>query len=429
MRYNKIDPGFFNLNRKRLADRLKPGSVALVFSNYQMPRNGDQYFPYRQHSDFFYLTGIEQEKSILLLAPDAPSDELKEVLFVLKSNKTLEIWEGHKLTPEEATKISDIKTIRPVADFESTLHSLLADSEHVYLNVPEFPKFIPEVPSWDTEIVGQIKTKYPLHNTQRLAPLLKQLRLIKSKTEIELIRQACSITKSAFLEVLPRIKPGIKEYEIEALVSFVFLSKRASGHAYAPIIASGKNACALHYIENKGTCRKNELLLMDMGAEYGNYAADLSRTIPVNGKYNTRQRELYDATLNVFKFARNCIKPGTTINEFHKKVCALWEEEHLKLGLYTTQDIKNHKGDNPLWHNYFMHGTSHFLGLDVHDAGTRETVLQPGMVLTCEPGIYIAEEKTGIRIENDIYVTETGSVDLMEDIPMEAEEIEILMNP
>jgi Xaa-Pro aminopeptidase len=427
MRYAAIDNTFFTTNRDNLKARLKPGSVAILFSNYQMPRNGDQYYPYRQHSDFFYFTGIEQEKSILIIAPDANSVELKEVLFILRANPTLEIWEGHKLTTAEAREISGIKTIKYTDEFDAVIHALMISSENVYFNLPELPKFFPEVQSKDEVIASQIKEKYRLHRFERLAPLMQQLRLRKSETEIGLIKKAISITRDAFLELLQEVKPGIGEFEIEAIITHEFIRSAANGHAYSPIVASGKNACALHYIENQNVCRDGELLLMDFGAEYANYAADLSRTIPVNGRFTKRQRELYDATYRIYQTARSLIKPGTTINKVHDEVCKLWEEEHIRMGLYTQQQAKNHTDENPLWFNYYMHGTMHFLGLDVHDTGTKETLLEPGMILTCEPGIYIAEEAIGIRLENNLLLTENGNLDLMEDIPMHPDEIETLM--
>jgi len=428
MRYSPIDSSFFSENRKILAGKLKPGSLALLFANFQMPRNGDQFFTYRQQSDFFYLTGIEQEKSILLLAPDAPAADMKEILFILKSNEKLETWEGHKLLPVEAELVSGIKNIKYSDDFEAILHALIATSETIYFNVPELIKFLPEVRSKDEVKAAEIKEKYPLHKFERLAPILQQLRLKKSKTEISCMKKAISITREAFLEVLHAIKPGMNEYEVEALITSVFIRNAANGHAYPPIVAGGENACVLHYTDNHAICKTGELLLMDFGAEYANYASDLSRTIPINGKFTKRQRELYDATLRVFNYAKSIIKPGTTINKFHSEVCKAWEEEHIRLGLYTRKGVKNHKGENPLWFNYYMHGTSHFLGLDVHDVGTKDTILEPGMVLTCEPGIYIFGEGLGIRLENNLLITKNGNIDLMNNIPIEAEEIEKLLS-
>lgn len=428
MRYESIENSFFIENRKRLCEKLKPGSIALFFANYQMPRNGDQYHPYRQNSDFFYLTGIGQEKSILLIAPDSPLKENKEVLFILKSNKLLEIWEGHKLTPEEASAVSGISTIKMIDDFESVLHSLMGDTKQLYFNIPELPKFNPEIASRDADFANKLKAKYSVHQVERLAPIMQELRLIKSKPEIELIKKAVAITADAFQRVLSEIKPGMQEYEIESVITHEFIRQGASGHAYAPIVAAGKNACILHYTENDKECKKGDLVLMDFGAEYANYSADLSRTIPVNGKFDKQQRELYDACLRVFKYAQSLMIPGATINSFHKKVCSMWEEEHIKLGLYTKEDGKKYKGENGRWFEYYMHGTSHFMGLDVHDLGTKETKFEPGMVLTCEPGIYIAKEGIGIRIENDVLITKDGNIDLMKDIPIEAEEIEKIMN-
>ncbi len=428
MRYSPFGKEFFYERRQKLAKLLDPGSVALIFGSHQMPRNGDQFFPYRQNSDFFYLSGIEQEKSILLLAPHAAQKEFREVLFILRPNKTLEIWEGHKLTPDEATGISGIEQVRFLEDFEMLLHAIMLETQTVLINLPELPKFKPDVRSRDYEYLSKLRQDYPLHNFERLAPLLLPLRLIKTPAEIDKIREACAITHQAFLSVLKQCRPGMKEYEIEALITYEFIRHGAAGHAYAPIIAGGANACVLHYIENDGECRDGDLLLMDFGAEYGNYAADLSRTIPVNGKFTNRQREVYEANLRVFEFAKSLMKPGTTINQIHSEVCSRWEEEHIGLGLYSREKADMHTGDSKLWFDYYMHGTSHFIGLDVHDVGNKEIRLEPGMVLSCEPAIYIAAEGLGIRLENDILITGEGHEDLMEGIPIRPEEIESLMN-
>lgn len=427
MRYKQINKNLFISNRDKTVDSLNNNSIALLFGAHQMPRNGDQYFPYRQNSDFFYLTGIEQEKSVLLLCNDPKAMEFQQVLFILKPNKHLEIWEGHKLSCKEAQDISGIKTIKYIDELESVLHALLLTNNNIYFNLSELPKFKPEVNSRDFDNLTLLKSQYPSHNYLRLAPIIQDLRLIKSEYEIELIRAACSITKKAFDRVLKSIKPDMLEYEVEAEIDYEFSRRGASGHAYAPIIAGGANACVLHYIENDKTLCSGELVLMDFGAEYANFSSDLSRTIPINGKFSPRQKDVYNATLRVFKFAKNLIKPGTTINEFHKKVCIKWQEEHIKLELYTENDVKKNKTESPLWYTYYMHGTSHFMGLDVHDVGTRDHVLKPGMILTCEPGIYIPEENIGIRIENDVLVTEDGNIDLMQDIPIEVDEIEKIM--
>lgn len=427
MRYQPLKSSFFSANRMKLAGKLKPGSIALLFSNLQMPRNGDQYYPYRQHSDFYYLTGIEQEKSILLLAPDAPSGDQKEILFILKSTALLETWEGHKLTPDEATTISGIANIRFVDEVNTVIKTLMPETEFVYFNQPEFPKFMPDVDSNDEINLRRFREKNPLYKYERLTPLLREQRIRKSDEEINYIRKAIEITGNAFIDILHTLKPGMKEFEIEALMTYCFLKNGANGHAYAPIVASGKNACILHYTENNNVCKDNDLLLMDFGAEYANYAADLSRTVPVNGTFTKRQYEIYNAVLRIMNFAKNIIKPGISINEFHAEVCKVAEEEHIKLGLYSQSDVKNHKGENPLWFNYYMHGTSHFLGLDVHDVGTKDTKLEPGMLITCEPGIYIHSENTGIRLENNLLITKDGNIDLMENIPIHPDEIESLM--
>lgn len=427
-RYNSINSNFFITNRRKLTEKIKPDSIVLVFASFQMPRNGDQYFTYRQNSDFFYLTGIEQEKSILLIAPDANQNDLKEILFILKSNETLEIWEGHKLTLQEASETSGIKTVKIVDDFESTLHILMSKIENVYFNIPENPKFRPEIENRDQKWANALRNKYPAHQFERLAPIMQSLRLKKSNPEIELLKKAIDITNNAFMQVLKTLKPGMKEYELEAIITSEFIRSGSSGHAYPPIIAGGKNACILHYIENACSCIDGKLLLMDFGAEYANYSADLSRTIPVNGLFNKRQKDLYNAVLRVFNFAKTIMKPGITINEIQHQVCKSFEEEHIRLGLYTKNDVINNKGETPLWNKYFMHGISHFLGLDVHDVGNRETKLEEGMVITCEPGIYISEEGIGIRIENNILITINGNIDLMKSIPVEADEIEYIMN-
>lgn len=426
MKYQPIKPTLFQKNRKKLAGKLKKESVAIIHSNDEMPRNGDQFFAYRQNSDFFYLTGIEQEKSILVLCPDHVNEKLKEVLFLLKPNKKLEIWEGHKLTHEEAQKIAGIETVKWIDDFSFSVGEMLQTKGTIYMNIPENTKFQPEVKSRDFRKFLEFGEKFPLHQFDRLAPFLAELRMVKESEELELMQKACDITNKAFHRVLKSVKPGIMEYEVEAEMTYEFLKNGASGHAYAPIVASGKNACALHYVDNDAECKDGDLLLMDFGAEYANYAADCTRTIPVNGKFSPRQKECYQSVLNVLKKAQKLLVPGTTINKINKKVNLMMEEEMIKLGLFTQEDVKNQNPSSPLYFTYFMHGTSHFIGLDVHDVGGKDFPLQKGMVLTCEPGLYIAEENLGIRLENDIVVDEKP-VNLMEDIPIEIDEIEALM--
>jgi len=428
MKYSKINPELFVRNRNKLIGKLEKNSVAIIHSNDQMVRNGDQFYPFRQNSDLFYLSGIEQEMSVLLIDLDGNGEKNEIMLFIRKPDPNLETWEGRKLDKENAFEISGIKTIKWLEDFERNLNVLMHPSKIIYFNIPEFAKFKPEYPSRDERKMMELKTAYPSHEFKQLSPLLTELRLEKEPEEIELIRKAISITRAGFERVLGFIKPGLMEFEVEAEFSHEFFRLGASGHAYAPIIASGENACMLHYIKNDQVCSDGDLLLMDFGAEYANYAADCSRTVPVNGKFSKRQRELYDANLNVFKAARQLIKPGTTIDKINEEVGKMWEEEHVRLGLYTAKDIQDQTREDPLYKNYYMHGTSHFMGLDVHDVGSRQTMLKPGMVLTCEPGIYIPEERIGIRIENDILVTEDGNVDIMGDFPVEPEEIEDIMS-
>jgi Xaa-Pro aminopeptidase len=426
MKYTAINSKLHSRNREKLVGKVKNNSIVIVQSNDQMPRNGDQFFPFRQNSSMFYFTGIEQEKSVLVIDKGTKGNK-KEVLFLLKPNKDLEIWEGHKLTKDEATEISGVEDIRWLEEFNAFIQLKGVEREYLYLNVPENPKFQMAMKGPETRMYEMLKDKFPLHSYQRLAPIVQSLRVIKEHEELEILKKACKITKEAFLRVLDKTQSGVMEFEIEAEITYEFLKQGSSGHAYAPIVASGKNACVLHYIENNHECKSGELLLMDFGAEYGNYAADCSRTIPVNGKYTPRQRDLYEACLSVFTYARSLMVPGTSINEMHKKVGQLWENKHMELGLYSKADVNNANPDEPLWKKYYMHGTSHFLGLDVHDVGSKDQLFEPGMVLTCEPGIYIPDENVGIRLENDILITEEGNIDLMKDIPIEPDEIEQLM--
>lgn len=426
MKYSLLNSTLFERNRKKVLKYLQPNSLAVIHSNDQMPRNGDQYYLYRQNSDLFYLTGIDQEKSILTLCPNHPNKELREILFIIESNEKIAVWEGHKYTFSEAQKTSGIKTIKYLNDFESTFRELAIKSEYIYLNLNENAKFKHETPSADERFVETLTKEFPAHELERLAPIMKQLRLRKEAEEIELMKEACRITSKAFQRVLKFVKPTVTEYEIEAEITHEFLWNKATGHAYAPIIASGKNACVLHYVENNKICRDGDLLLMDFGAEYANYAADCTRTIPVNGKFSPRQKECYEAVLRVMKKAISWLTPGTTIQRVNERVESLFQEEHIKLGLYTLQDVDNQDPEKPLVKKYYPHGTCHFIGLDVHDVGEKTTTLEEGMVLTCEPGIYIHEESIGIRIENDIVVG-TKPLDLMGNIPLEIDEIEKLM--
>ncbi len=428
MRYQLINNEFFIRNRKNFEKQMQENSLALFYSNDQCPRNGDQYHPFRQSSDFFYLTGIEQEKSILLLAPNCPNEKLREALFLLRTNETLEIWEGHKYTEKEAKETAGVENIYWLDDFDAALKEVMSYLDNVYLNSNEYIKFFPDVETREIRLGKIVQSQYPLHKYHRAAPLLAKQRLIKSRQEIELIKEASAITNKAFRRILGFTRPGAWEYEIEAEISHEFTRNRAGGHGYAPIIASGKSACVLHYTENDKICREGDLLLMDFGAEYANYTADLSRTIPVNGMFTPRQKELYNAVLRVMKAVKSYYIPGKTINDINNRANELMEGELMGLGLIDKDEMKKQDKNNPLFKKYFMHGTSHFMGLDVHDVGSKDEPLKPGMVLTCEPGIYIPEENTGIRIENDLLITEDEPIDLMADFPIEAEEIEALMN-
>jgi Xaa-Pro aminopeptidase len=426
MKYSQLESTMFVANRKKLIKKLQDNSLSIIHSNDQMPRNGDQYFSFRQSSDLFYLTGIDQEKSILTLCPNHPDKNLREILFIIESNEKIAVWEGHKYTKEEAQKTSGIKTIKYISEFESAFREMAVNAESIYLNLNENPKFKTEVISADQRFIQTLENEFPAHEVERLAPLMKSLRLKKEPEEIELMQKACDITELAFQRILKFIKPEVTEYQIEAEITHEFLWNRASGHAYAPIIASGKNACILHYIENNKICANGDLVLMDFGAEYANYSADCTRTVPVNGKFTPRQKECYEAVLGVMKKAISWLTPGITINKINERVEKMLQEEHIKLGLYSQKDVDNQNTENPLVKKYYPHGTSHFIGLDVHDVGDRTTVLEEGMILTVEPGIYIPEENIGIRIENDIVVG-LKPLDLMKNIPKEVDEIEKLM--
>jgi len=427
MKYLPVNQQLFIKNRERFAALLKPNSLAIFGSNDEMPRNGDQYFPFRQNSDLFYLSGIDQEQSILVIYPDSIRQEYREILFLRETNEQIAVWEGHKYTKNEATATSGVKTILWLDAFETVMKDLMTCAEYVYLNINENIRFASAVPYRDLRFASEWKEKYPLHKYERAAPLITRLRVIKSAEEVELIKHACNITGKAFDRVLRFMKPGMMEYEVEAEITHEFIRNRANGHSYTPIIASGASACILHYTENNKVCNDGDLVLLDFGAEYANYAGDLSRTIPVNGKFTARQKEVYNATLRVMKYAVSNLVTGTTIDAFHSGVCKKMEEELIGLGLFTMDDVLKQNPAQPLYKKYYPHGTSHFMGLDVHDVGSKQEILQEGMVFSCEPGIYIPEENIGIRLENDILITNNGPVDLMKNIPLETEEIEELM--
>lgn len=427
MKYSSIDAQLFVENRKRFIAKLKPNSIAFLNANDEMPRNGDANYLFRQNSDLFYLSGIDQEQTILVLFPDAPLPRYREILFVRRTNEHIAIWEGHKYTKEEARAASGIQSVYWTEDYDSIVPMLMNHCENVYINLNENDRFSSEVPYRDLRFAQSMKAKYAGHNFERMGPVLASLRAIKHDIEIKLMQKAMEITEKAFRRVLRFVKPGVMEYEIEAEIIHEFIRKRANGHAYNPIIASGPSACVLHYNENNRVCKAGDVILMDFGSEYANYAADLTRCVPVSGEFSQRQRDVYNAVLRVMKGATKMLVPGNTIEKYHVEVGLMMEKELLDLGLITKTDVKNQNPELPAYKKYFMHGTSHFLGLDVHDIGNRYEPMQPGMVFTCEPGIYIPEEGLGIRLENDILVTSKDPVDLMASIPLEIEDIEELM--
>ncbi len=427
-RYHKINPNLFKLNRKRFARQMKSKSIAIFHSNDLMPRNGDQYYQFRQNSDLFYLSGLDQPEAIVVLFPNCIKDGFEEIAFIKRTNAHIAIWEGHKYTQEEASEISGIKKVFWLDEMDTILTELILLADRIYINSNENDRYQSDVISRDLRFGHELMKKYPTHKYHRSQPILKKLAMIKSDIEVGLIQIACNITDQAFRRVLDFVKPGVLEYEVEAEIIYEFIRSGANGHGYNPIIGSGINSCCLHYNDNNKECKNGDVLLMDFGAEYANYTADLTRTIPVNGKFTKRQRKVYDAVLKVMRNATEMLVPGTTLEDYHKEVGKMMESELIDLKLITKHDVEKQDKNAPAYKKYFMHGTSHHLGLDVHDLGDRYIPIQAGMVFTCEPGIYIPEEKLGIRLENDILVTDHQPIDLMAHIPVEAEEIEELMN-
>jgi len=430
MRYTPIDSQLFINNRKRFITELKANSLAIFNSNDIMPTNADSTMAFKQNSDLFYLTGIEQEESILLICPAFYDKPKREILFLRQPNEHLEKWYGHKLTKEEARSISGIETILWLEDFNAVFHHLMVMGgvENVYLNSNEHYRSDVVVETRDARFIDWCKKKYPLHTYQRVAPLLSKLRRIKQKQEIDLIQKACDITEKGFRRVLKFTKPGVKEYEIEAEYVHEFISHNSKGFAYTPIIASGKDNVVLHYIENNKECKAGDLILLDVAAEYANYNSDLTRTIPINGKFTARQKEVYNAVLHIQREAMKMLRPSVVFFDYQKEIEKLMQAELVKLKLITDTDIKNQNPENPAFRKYFYHGTSHMLGLDVHDVGNMHDNVQVGSVWTVEPGIYIKEEGFGIRLENNVVIGEKENFDLMRNIPIEADEIETLMN-
>ena len=427
MKYSAIKKDLYIDNRKNFSKHLKPNSLALFVSNDILPTNGDGSLGFIQNSDLLHLSGVDQEDTILLIYPDAKDGKQKEILFIKETSELIAIWEGAKLTKQQATDVSGIINIMWFHEFEKTFKAIGFQAEHFYLNSNEHTRRYIDMETAEMRFNKKIMAQFPLHHIERSAPIMHRIRSIKHPIEIELMQQACNITEKGFRRLLSFTKPGVMEYEIEAELIHEFVRNRSRGFAYGPIIASGGNACVLHYVENNKECKNGDVILLDVAAEYGNYASDMTRCIPVSGKFTKRQREVYDAVLRVMKGAAAILKPGNTFEKYNAAVGDMMTRELIQLGLITEEDVKNQNPAWPAYKKYFMHGTSHFIGLDVHDVGFFAEPMQVGMAFTIEPGIYIPEENLGIRLENNYIITATGNNDLMKNIPLEADEIEALM--
>ncbi|MCO5241455.1 MAG: Xaa-Pro aminopeptidase [Chitinophagaceae bacterium] len=427
MKYLPLDPALFIQNRKRFIARMEKNAIAIFNSNDEFPANGDALLPFKQNSDLYWLTGIEQEDSMLILFPGNPDKKYREVLVLVRPNELKEKWDGRRLRAAEARAISGISTIVWLDSLDGLLQPWIHLADSIYLNTNENDRKANTVPVRDYRYAQEMRLRYPLHTYRRSARLLKDLRAVKTPLEIEVMQQAMNITEKTFRRLLSFIRPGVMEYEIEAEIFHEFLRNRATGPAYHSIVASGDSARTLHYVSNNKECKDGELVLMDFGAEYGGYCADLTRTVPVNGKFTKRQKEVYNACLHLHRYAASVLKPGITITEYTEKVGEEATRQFLKIGLLNKTDIKNEDRENRAYRKYLYHGISHHLGLDVHDLGTRTAPVQAGMVFTVEPGIYIEEEQMGIRIENNFWITKNGNKDLMKNFPITTDEIEALM--
>jgi Xaa-Pro aminopeptidase len=428
MKNPKIDRNLFIQNRQRLLKRLKPNSIAIFNSNYVMPTSADGTFPFRQQTDIFYLSGIDQEETLLVICPDAREDKQKEILFIKETSEQIATWEGRKYTKAEVQDISGILTVHWTSELDAILRPLVVQSENIYLNSNEHLRAAITVETRDMRFLKWCRQHFPLHHYERLAPIMHDLRAVKAPQEIELIKEACALTEKAFRRVLGFIRPGVWEYEVEAEIVHEFMRNGSRGPAFETIVASGIDSCTLHYIKNDQRCKEGDLVLIDFGAAHANYASDVTRTVPVNGRFSKRQKEVYRAVLRIQKAAIQMLRPGTTLEQCQKEVAQLVEAELIHLGVLKRAEIKKQPKDSPLYKKFFPHGTSHHLGLDVHDYGDKYRKLEPGMILTCEPGIYIRDEAIGVRIEDDILIAKKAPVNLTETIPREVEEIEALMN-
>lgn len=429
MKYDRIDSNLYISNRKKFTERMTANMLAVFNSNDLFPISADSTMPFQQHRDILYLSGVDQEESILVLFPHASNPAHREVLFLKETSDLIAVWEGEKLTKETAFLTSGIKTVYWLQQFQTIFKQMMAEAQGMYLNTNEHLRANTEVETREDRFIKQVKQDYPAHQVYKSAPIMHKIRSIKEAVELELMQRACKITEAGVRRLLGFIKPGVWEYEIEAELAHEFFRNRSKGFAYTPIVASGKNACVLHYIENNQQCQDGDVILLDVGAEYANYSSDLTRCLPVNGRFTARQKAVYNAVLHVKNEAQKLLVPGTIMAEYHKQVGSLMEEQLVGLGLISMEDIKTQNPDWPAYKKYFMHGTSHFLGLDTHDVGIWHEPISAGMVFTCEPGIYIPEEGLGIRLEDDLVVQSSGApFNLMGDIPIEAEAIEDLMN-
>jgi Xaa-Pro aminopeptidase len=428
MKYDRIDKQLYIKNRKKYTAQMEPKSLAVFNSNDIFAISADSTMPFQQHRDILFLSGIDQEESILVLFPDSANPEHREVLFLKETSELIAIWEGAKLTKQDAFEVSGIKTVYWLDQFQTIFNHMMAEAENIYINTNEHLRANTEMETREDRFIKKVKQDYPAHGVKKSAPIIHRIRSVKDQIEIDLMQKACKITESGIRRLLNFIKPGVTEYEIEAELIHEFIKNRSKGFAYTPIIASGGNACVLHYIENNQVCKEGDVILLDVGAEYANYSSDLTRCIPVSGKFTERQKAVYNAVLHVKKEAEKMLVPGTLIPEYHKEVGLIMQDQLLQLGLIDQTDIKNQDPAWPAYKKYFMHGTSHHMGLDTHDLGIYTEPIQAGMVFTCEPGIYIPEENLGIRLEDDLVVQASGSpFNLMKDIPLEADEIETIM--
>lgn len=429
MKYEPISQELFIRNRKKFMDKMKPASLAVFNSNDIYPISADSTMPFQQHRDIFYLSGVDQEESILLVFPDALEPKHREVLFVRETNEHIAVWEGEKLSKEKATAISGIQTVYWLTDFKKVFFNLMTEAKIIYFNTNEHYRQAVETETREDRFIRQCKIDFPAHLWARSAIILQEIRGVKEAEELALMQRACDITEKGFRRILRTVKPGIWEYELEAEYLHEFISNRSRGFAYTPIIASGKNANVLHYVQNNNPCEDGAMLLMDVGAEYANYSSDMTRTIPVNGRFTKRQRQVYESVLRVKNEATNMLVPGTLLEDYHKEVGKLMTSELLGLGLLSKAEVQREDKEKPAYKKYFMHGTSHHIGLDTHDYGALKTPIQANMVFTVEPGIYIPEEQLGIRLEDDVVIRDSGApFNLMRNIPIEPEEIESLMN-